>query len=75
MIAVHNKTTNVNELPSIRLTTCDDVLIEESSILLRDEIFDGVELSAELLTIIVLVTIDSKTYTINISPVSLTPSY
>ena len=46
-----------------------DELIEENTDLLRNEIFDGVELRAELVTISILVTI-SKTYTINISPVS-----
>ena len=65
---MHNKTTNTNETPSVRLTF-GDVLIEENSNLIRGEIFDGVELKAELVTITVLVTI-SKTYTVNISPVS-----
>ena len=46
-----------------------DVAIEENSNLVRGEIFDGIELKAELVTISVLVTI-SKTYTVNISPVS-----
>ena len=68
MIAVHNKTTNSKELPNIRLMYGDEV-VEENTNLLRGEIFDGVELRAELVTITVMVTI-SKTYTINISPVS-----
>ena len=46
-----------------------DEVVEENTNLLRGEIFDGVELKAELVTITVMVTI-SKTYTINISPVS-----
>ena len=68
MIGVHNKTTNSKELPSIRLMYGDE-LVEENTDLLRNEIFDGVELRAELVTISILITI-SKTYTINISPVS-----
>ena len=69
---VHNRTTNTNEIPSIRLMY-GDVSIEENSNPVRGEIFDGVELRVELVTISVLVTI-SKTYTINISPVNyLTP--
>lgn len=70
MVAVHNKTTNAKELPNIRLIF-GDVLVEESSNLVRGEIFDGVELRAELITITVLVTIN-KTHTINILPVSCT---
>ena len=65
---MHNKTTNTNETPSVRLTF-GDVSIEENSNPVRGEIFDGVELKAEFVTITVLVTI-SKTYTVNISPVS-----
>ena len=69
---MHNKTTNAKELPNIKLT-CGDAMVEENSNPVRNEIFDGVELRAELVTISVLVTI-SKTYTINILPVSyLTP--
>ena len=65
--AVHNKTTNTNEIPSIRLLFGDDS-IEENSNLLRNEIFDGVTLQVQLVTISVLVLI-GKTYVINISPV------
>ena len=54
--------------PSIRLLY-GDVPIEEGSDPVRGEIFDGVELTVELVTISVLVTI-SKTYAVNISPVS-----
>ena len=68
LIAVHNKTTNSKELPNIWLMYSDEV-VEESTNLLRDEMYDGVELMAELVTITVTVMI-SKTYTINISPVS-----
>ena len=68
LIAVHNKTTNSKEPPNIRLMYGEEI-VEENTSLLRSEIFDGVELRAELVTISVLVTI-SKTYTINISPVS-----
>ena len=68
MIGVHNKTTNSKELPSIQLMYGDE-LVEENANLLRGEIFDGVELEAKLITITILVQI-SKTYTVNITPVS-----
>jgi len=55
--------------PSIQLLF-GDAPIDEGSNLVRNEIFDGVELTVQLVTISVLVTI-SKTYSINISPVSL----
>ena len=64
LIGVHNKTTNSKELPNIQLMYGDE-LVEENTNLLRSEIFDGVELKAELVTISILVTI-TKTYTINI---------
>ena len=68
MIAVLNPTTKSKEPPDIRLVF-GEVPIDENSNLLRGEIFDGVELRAELVTISILVTIN-KTYTVNISPVS-----
>jgi len=54
--------------PSIQLLF-GDVPIEDSSDPVRDDIFDGVELTVRIPTISVLVTIN-KTYAINISPVS-----
>ena len=68
LIGVHNKTTNSKVLPSIQLMYGDE-LVEEDANLLHGEIFDGVELEAKLITITILVTI-SKTYTVNITPVS-----
>ena len=50
LIGVHNKTTNSKELPNIRLVYGDE-LVKENTDLLRSEIFDGVELKAELVTI------------------------
>ena len=55
--------------PTIRLLF-GDVPIEESSNPVRQEIFDGVELTVQITTISVLITV-SKTYVVNISQVSL----
>ena len=68
MKAVRNTTTNVEESPNIKLFY-GEILIEEGSNFIRNEIFDGVELKVELVTISVFVTI-SKTHTVQISPVS-----
>ena len=56
---------------TLQLTYGDDILIEEDSFpaVLCNEIFDGIQLVAKLVTIQVFVTFN-KTYVINISPVS-----
>ena len=63
------KSSNTDHLPVIGLL-CGDIPIKESrNALLQSEIFDGVELSVQVVMITVFINMGNKICTVTVSPV------